>query len=60
MITMRDLRAVKMCSRGARAFCERHDLSFTDFLQGGLPAEDLEATGDAMAIHVCEVARQHG
>jgi len=58
MITMRDLRAAKMCSSGARAFFQRHGLSFSDFLQGGIPAADLEATGDAMAIKVCEVARE--
>lgn len=58
IITMRDIRAAKMCSRGARTFFNRHGLSFETFLREGLPAEDLMATGDAMAIRVCEVARE--
>lgn len=57
IVTMRDIRAAKMCSRGTRAFFERHGLDFNDFLTNGIPAEKLEATGDAMAVRVCEVAR---
>lgn len=57
IVTMKDIRAAKMCSRGTRAFFERHGLDFNDFLSNGIPAEKLEATGDHMAHRVCEVAR---
>lgn len=57
IVTMRDIRRAKMCSRGTRDFFRRHGLDFDDFLTNGIPAEKLEATGDAMAARVCEVAR---
>lgn len=56
-ITMEHVRAARMCSRGARAFFERHGLDWQRFLAEGLPAEQIEATGDAMALKVVEVAR---
>lgn len=57
IITMRDIRAACMCSRGTRAFFERHGIDWAEFLRNGVPAEKLESTGDAMAMHVVEVAR---
>lgn len=54
---MRDVRAVRMCSGGAREFFKRHNLDWNTFLKEGLPAEVIEATGDAMALQVVEVAR---
>lgn len=57
-INMRDVRAAKMCSRGARAFLRRHGYDWQRFLREGVPAELLLETGDAMAIKVVEVARE--
>lgn len=57
MVKMEHVRAARMCSRGARAFFLRHGLDWEAFLRDGLPAEQIEATGDAMAIQVAEVAR---
>jgi hypothetical protein len=57
IITMRHVRAAKMCSRGGRAFAERHGLDWDRFLREGIPAEQLEATGDAMALKLVEIAR---
>lgn len=57
IIKMQDVRRAKMCSRGAREFFRRHDLDWAMFLKEGLPAEVIEATGDAMALKVVEVAR---
>lgn len=57
MVTMQHVRGAKMCSRGARAFFERHGLDWERFLREGLPVEQVEATGDAMAFAVAEVAR---
>jgi hypothetical protein len=58
MITMQDVRAAKMCSRGARQFFTRHGLDWNAFVKEGLPDKVIEATGDAMAIRVVEVARE--
>lgn len=57
IVTMRHIRQAKMCSHGARKFFARHNLDWSAFLREGIPAEQLEATGDVMAIRVCEVAR---
>lgn len=57
LVKMEHIRAARMCSRGARTFFERHGLDWQKFLKDGLPAEALEATGDAMALQVVEVAR---
>jgi len=57
IVTMRDVRAVHMCSGGARKFFERHKLDWSKFVREGLPVETIEATGDAMALQVAEVAR---
>lgn len=56
-VRMEHVRAARMCRRGAKAFFERHNLDWETFLREGLPAEQIEATGDAMAIQVVEVAR---
>lgn len=57
LVKMEHIRAARMCSRGARAFFQRHGLDWQKFLKDGLPAEVLEATGDAMALQVAELAR---
>lgn len=56
IITMRDVRAAKMCSRGARKFFKRHGLDWDEFLRNGLPEQVIAATNDAMAKEVIEVA----
>lgn len=48
-----------MCSRGTRAFFEKHGFDWSQFLKHGIAAEKLAATGDAMALKVVEVAT-HG
>lgn len=57
-ITMADIRAAKMCSKGARKFFARHDWDWSDFLRNGIDADVVQATGDAMAMTVLEVARE--
>lgn len=57
IITIQDVRAAKMCSRGARRFFERHSLDWRTFISDGLPEEVIAATNDAMAKQVIEVAR---
>ena len=55
-ITMRHIRAAKMCSRGAREWFDRHGFDWSDFLKQGIESEKVLATGDAMAWRVVEVA----
>lgn len=57
LVRMEHIRAARMCSRGTREFFERHGLDWSAFLQEGIPGSKLEATGDAMARRVVEVAR---
>lgn len=57
IIRMRDIRAARMCSRGARAWFLRHELDWPAFLRDGIDAEQVLATGDAMAFRVVEAAR---
>ena len=55
-VTMQDVRAAKMCSRGARLFLKRHGVDWSEFLAEGVDAEKLIATGDAMALRVVRKA----
>lgn len=57
IVTMRNVRACKMCSSGARDFFKRHGLDWNKFLTEGLSEEQLLATGDGMARQVVEAAR---
>ena len=58
IVLMRDVRAARMCSRGARVFLEKHGVDWAAFLRSGVDSELLIATGDAMALRVVEEA--HG
>ena len=55
-VRMEHIRQAKMCSKGTRAFFERHGLDWCDFLKNGLEADILRATGDAMACRVADIA----
>lgn len=49
------------CHAKSREFFARHGLDWWHFLQHGIDAEVLRATGDALAIRVVEFAEaQHG
>lgn len=56
IITMRDVRAAKMCSRGARLFFKRYGLDWSQFIASGVESSVIEETGDAMGLKVVEVA----
>lgn len=45
------------CSRGAREWCKRHNVNYTDFILNGIAVERIEAVGDAFCIEVCKIAR---
>lgn len=58
IVTMRDVRAIRGCARGARAFCQTHGINWTSFLENGVDAEVLDATGDHEALRLTAHARQ--
>lgn len=60
IVTLKDVRAAKMCAKGAREFFKRHNLDWSAFVKDGIDSEILEMTGDAMALKVVEVARARG
>lgn len=57
MVIHADMRALGQCNRGARAWFARHRLDWSRFIDQGLPAPVLLATGDALAQDVVAVAR---
>ena len=60
-VKMSDMRAVGYCRRGVKAFLESHGIDWNVFISEGVPAELLEATGDAQALKVVDyVRKQHG
>lgn len=56
-ITITDIRAAGHCARGAKAWFERHDLDFKDFLKNGIEEEELLKSGDALAVRVVDMKR---
>lgn len=52
-----DMRALGYCNRGARSWFARHQLDWAEFINQGIDAEQLLATGDAMAEAVVAVAQ---
>jgi hypothetical protein len=58
IVYIRHVRAASICPSGARRWCESKGFSWRDFLSNGMSADDLEATGDALAHRVSEIARQ--
>lgn len=58
IVTMRHIRQARLCAAGSREFFARYGLDWADFLRHGIPADKLEATGDAMAAGVVAAARE--
>lgn len=52
------IRAANLCASGARAWFAKHNLSWSDFLENGLPVERVDALGDALGDRVAKVARE--
>lgn len=51
IVTLKDVRTARLCLRGARGWFARHRLDYRAFVERGLPADVLAATG-------CEMARR--
>lgn len=58
IVTIEHCRSIGYCARGMRSFFAHHGLDWQQFRERGLPAEQIEATGDAMAIRAAAVARE--
>lgn len=50
--------AVGYCSKGMRAFCARHNISYIEFARDGIDASILEQIDDHMVHKILEAA--HG
>lgn len=46
-----------LCAYGIRGWCSRHGINLQEFLDGGVPIEQLEAINDAYAQRVVAIAR---
>lgn len=57
IVTVAHLRKARLCARGARAWCVRHNLDYMHFVQHGYPASVIEAVGDALGNQVAAIAR---
>lgn len=52
IVTIDDMRASQQCSAGSRAFAAKAGLDWQAFLEQGIPAAQLIATGDPAALRV--------
>ena len=57
-VTIQDIRAARYCMPGVRPWFRRHGLDWQAFLDAGLPAETLRATGDALVEPVIRMAEE--
>ena len=57
-VTIQDIRAARYCLPGVRPWFRRHGLDWQAFLDAGLPAETLRATGDALVEPVIRMAEE--
>lgn len=55
IITMQDLEAHGFCALGTRRWFIIYDIDFKDFLENGILASRLTATGDAMGIRAVQL-----
>lgn len=55
-VTIQDLRAARYCLAGVRPWFRRHGLDWQEFLDSGIEADTLRATGDALVEPVIRQA----
>lgn len=58
IVTIEHIRQANLCMKGARNWFAFHGFSWPDFIANGKSADELEATGDALAFRVTAIARQ--
>lgn len=57
VVHMRHIRKTHLCASGAKAWFAQHDIDMRR-LKAGIPVEEIEATGDKMALDVAAAARE--
>ncbi len=57
LVTVQDIRAARYCLPGVRPWFRRHGLDWQAFLNVGISAETLRATGDALVEPVIAQAK---
>jgi hypothetical protein len=57
-VTIQDIRAARYCLPGVRPWFRRHGLDWQAFLNVGISAETLLATGDALVEPVIRTAKE--
>ena len=57
-VTIQDIRAARYCLPGVRPWFRRHGLDWQAFLDAGILAETLRATGDALVEPVIRMAEE--
>lgn len=55
-VTIQDLRDARYCLAGVRPWFRRHGLDWQSFLDSGIDADRLRATGDALVEAVIGIA----
>lgn len=58
LVRTQHLRKANFCMSGGRQWFADHGFSWSDFLENGIQADTLEATGDEMALIVSKIARE--
>ena len=48
-VTVKHLRAARLCASGGRDWCARNDFSWSDFVANGVPVSALRPLNDAFA-----------
>ena len=57
IITMRHVRAAKMCGPGIKPFFTKYGLDLSDFLKNGISEQKLLDTKDAIVLEVIKAAK---
>lgn len=57
-IRLEHVRAARLCSAGMRVWLTHHGFDVRTFIREGIPAAELEATGDGFALYVAAIARE--
>lgn len=58
MVRVEHARQAKLCLRGCRKWAAHHGFDWNEFLDIGIPADAMEATGDPFALQVVKIARE--
>jgi hypothetical protein len=57
LVRVEHVRQARFCAAGLRVWLAHHDLEIMQMIRPGIPIEQLEATGDELALRVCAIAR---